>query len=87
MSKHPTSVQIDPLSLARPVANLRYDKLYTLIYLLERELFEDAARDEARGRPKLALQLRDACTHLRGAAGALEKAWKICQPYEGLPGE
>jgi hypothetical protein len=81
--KHADCVEKYPgtlAELAEELGNLRYDALAVFLASLSAKLEEDSLKDAARGRKKLAATLHAASSELAEAAGAIEKAWVICEP-------
>jgi hypothetical protein len=67
--------------LADELGNLRYDALATFLSALAAKLEVDSLQDAARGRKKLAAALHAASVEVADAAGAITKAWEICEPH------
>jgi hypothetical protein len=69
------------VNLAADLASLRYDALAVFLAALAGRLEADAAVDDGRGRVRLAAELRAAASGVATAAGATERAWRICEPH------
>jgi hypothetical protein len=67
--------------LADELGELRYDALAAFLLALAAKLDGDSRADDARGRKKLAALLRAASVGASEAAGAIERAWVICEPH------
>lgn len=83
MTHHKTTVAID-LSherLASLIADLRYDALGELLYVLAGRIREDGFADEARGRPVLAGKLHKMSEALEQVGVEAEKIWTLCKPH------
>lgn len=65
------------------MGNLGYDGLAKLLRLLAEKIERDGAKDEARGRPRLASALQGAADHTgAGAAAArIGAAWRLSEPH------
>jgi hypothetical protein len=66
--------------LAEELGNLRYDALAEFLAALSEKIGRDAEQDAARRRKRLAAELQTASRELGKAAGAIERAWTICEP-------
>ena len=71
----------DLASLAEEIGNLKYDALAEFLRLLSAKIDGDAAKDQARGRVRLAAELRSAAGRIGSAEVPIEHAWKICRPF------
>lgn len=67
--------------LAEQMGDLYYNALAELLTMLADKLERDAAKDNARGRLKLASELAGASTAIKAAAAHINTAWRICEPY------
>src|SRR5207245_2651372 len=67
--------------LAEEIGNLRYDALAEFLHQLAAKLEADAAGDQRRGRPKLAVALGASAEGVAAAAAHIEQAWRICEPH------
>jgi len=67
--------------LAEDIGNLRYDALADFLHQLAAKLEADAARDQGRGRLKLAAALGASTESVAAAAAHIERAWRICEPH------
>ena len=70
-----------PEQLAEDIGNLRYDALAELLRLLAEKIQRDSAKDQARGRPKLAAALLGAADQTDAAALSIEGAWRLSEPH------
>lgn len=71
--------------LAILVGDLHYESLHQLLFSLSNKLFKDSKKDLRGGRGKLALALLSASHNIDDAAGDIEFAWKISQPFMQEP--
>jgi hypothetical protein len=71
----------DLAALAEDVGNLKYDALAEFLRLLSAKIDGDAAKDQARGRVRLAAALRSAAGRIGSAEVPVEHAWKISKPF------
>ena len=67
--------------LAQELGDLRYDALAVFLVALSEKIKEDGDKDQARNRVQLAAQLHGCSEQLQQASQAIEKAWRICEPY------
>jgi hypothetical protein len=67
--------------LVEELGDLRYDALASFLAALSEKVGRDAEQDAARGRKRLAAELRAASASPSQAAGAIERAWVICEPH------
>ena len=67
--------------LANDLGDLRYDALADFLRLLSAKLEMDGDKDQARDRVRLAKQLHQCASGLFAAASAIDRAWKISEPY------
>jgi len=84
MAKHPRTVDGYNGSLeklAEAIGNMTYDTTSVFIEKLADDLIRQGDADLARGRKKLASELYSAAQELYEARDAMDKAWKICEPY------
>ena len=82
--KHANHVERYPgtlADLATELGDLRYDALATFLAALAAKLADDSTQDAARGRAKLAVALTVASGAVADAAGAIGRAWAICEPH------
>lgn len=83
-AKHPKYVRrykgtLEELVL--DISNMTYDKVAEFLYELSKELEKQGDADMARKRKMLAKQLKNAAKDVIKAKKAMDKAWKICEPY------
>jgi hypothetical protein len=71
----------DLAALAEEIGNLKYDSLAEFLRLLSAKIDGDAAKDQARGRVRLAAALRSAAGRIGSAEVPIERAWKISRPF------
>lgn len=81
MSKHPSSVTLQPLQLARKLTKLRYDRLAEYLGATVCQLYQDANADRMGGRLQLATALDEAAELMGKAVERLDHAWRISEPY------
>ncbi len=67
--------------LAEDIGDLKYDSLAEFLRLLAEKIKYDAAKDQARGRVRLATSLQDAAMQIATAAADIETAWQISEPH------
>lgn len=67
--------------LAENIGDLKYDSLAEFLHLLAEKIKDDAAKDRARGRVRLATSLQDAAAQIATAAADIETAWRISEPH------
>lgn len=67
--------------LAEDVKNLRYDKVAEFLGYLAAQVKQEADKDLADGKTKLAAKLYLASNYLSRSQEELDSAWKICKPY------
>ncbi len=83
--KHPDWDKVlpgySPVDLAEILGDLKYDQLAEFLDHLSTKIRTDAEKDRQRGRSHLALSLYRAANHIKQSAGAIDKAWDICEPY------
>jgi hypothetical protein len=82
--KHADQVERYPgtlAELAEELGNLRYNAPADFLAALSAKIGSDSERDAARGRKRLATELRAASAELTIAADAIERAWAICEPH------
>ena len=82
--RHPLHVDKydgDLESLAKDIANMRYDKVAEFVSHLNRDLYRQSNGDFKRNRPVLAKRLLLVVNHLRAASAELRKVWMICEKY------
>ncbi len=68
--------------LVKAIGEMRYDALAEFMQLLSEEFDRQADADEARGRNKLANELKIIADNVSSAKFGLDIAWCICEPYE-----
>ncbi len=71
----------DFTQLAQELGDLRYDALAVFLTALSKKIEDDGDKDQARNRVQLATQLHAGAEQLKQASQAIEKAWRICEPY------
>lgn len=82
--KHPEKIEKYDgalTQLAEDLGNLRYDALADFLRDLSKKIKADGKQDEARGRTQLANSLFNCAQVLDEGAKAIDKAWKISEPY------
>lgn len=67
--------------LAEDIGNLKYDALAVFLDLLAQKIENDGIKDAERKRLQLAQQLQNSANSLKKAKVAIDKAWKISEPY------
>lgn len=67
--------------LAEDIGDLYYDALSEFLGMLAEKIERDAGKDHARGRVKLASELRGCAEALGGASRYIGAAWRICEPH------
>ena len=82
--KHPEKVEKYDGSLdllAEDLGNLKYDALADFLRALSAKIQVDGTKDQERGRKQLANSLFSCAQSVQEAAQAIDKAWKISEPY------
>lgn len=67
--------------LAEEIGDLRYDALAEFLGLLAAKMQNDGDKDKSRGRTQLAESLHTCADRLTAARSAIDKAWRISEPY------
>lgn len=78
---HPGNVEVTPEALAEALGDLRYDSLAEYLVALSKKLQKDSENDGGRGQGQLSYHLSQAAFEIEEARFAIERAWKICDPY------
>ena len=80
--KHTSRVKgigLDNKELAKRVGDLYYDDLAMFLDELSKKIYNDASKDNQKGRIKLAKYLYDGAKYLNQSAKSISKAWNICE--------
>ena len=67
--------------LADDIGDLKYDSLAEFLRLLAAKVERDGAKDQARGRARLAVALQSSAAHIAAAAVSIGTAWRVSKPY------
>lgn len=82
MTIHETQIPHYELrELAIKIGDLRYDALADFLAALAHKIEQDAQKDEARRRIKLASNLYHTAQGLTECSQHIERAWVICEPH------
>ncbi len=68
-------------TLAREIADMRYDKIVFLLRTLSVCIAVDSGKDDEAGRKKLSKLLDKFSEDIDLSADRMEEIWKLCEPY------